>query len=77
MSYQYFGPIANTEKRWAEIKRIIESGKAVRFSVENQFKDVKSLEMDDGDLVAFRMQNVRSKFVCWKSALYTITAVDI
>lgn len=77
MSYPYFGPVVDKETRWVEIKAIIESGKAVRFTKGDTTKDVKSLEMDDGDLVAFRTENAQTKFVCWEAAVYEITAVDI
>jgi hypothetical protein len=76
--YLYCGPLVSKEERMAEIKAIIASGKAVRFTNGTITKDVKDASIDkEGDMTAFRTQNAQVPHVCWDAAYYSIRAVDI
>lgn len=72
-------------ERLVEIQKIIESGKAVRFTMkrhrdgENLWKDVKDIRLDEmGDMKAFRVSgNALVDYVYWEYPLYSISAVEI
>lgn len=72
-------------ERLVEIQKIIESGKAVRFTMkrqrdgENLWKDVKDIRLDEmGDMKAFRVSgNALVDYVYWENPLYSISAVEI
>ena len=64
-------------EREKKIKDILSRGKIVRFTMDEVIKDVNEWNIDaDKDLIAFRIENAASSFVCWWSDDYEISEIE-